>query len=82
MRIEINLTEEVAKAIQEKAEAQNHSRKSYIELLCINDVKKKSPIPQYVSCRFWQYHVSGSVRLIKINLVVTIFIRIFVVWKI
>jgi hypothetical protein len=26
MRIEINLTEEVAKAIQEKAEAQNHSR--------------------------------------------------------
>lgn len=42
MRIEINLTEEVAKAIQEKAEAQNHSRKSYIELLCINDVKKKA----------------------------------------
>ena len=42
MRIEINLTEEVAKAIQEKAEAQNHSRKSYIELLCINDAKKKS----------------------------------------
>lgn len=41
MRIEINLTEEVAKAIQEKAEEQNHSRKSYIELLCINDVKKK-----------------------------------------
>jgi hypothetical protein len=42
MRIEINLTEEVAKAIQAKAEAQNHSRKSYIELLCINDVKKKT----------------------------------------
>ena len=42
MRIEINITEELAKAIQEKAEAQNHSRKSYIELLCINDVKKKN----------------------------------------
>ena len=41
MRIEINLNEEIAKAIQEKAEVQNHSRKSYIELLCINDVKKK-----------------------------------------
>ena len=40
MRVEINLTEEIAKAIQYKAEAQNHSRKSYIELLCINDVKK------------------------------------------
>ena len=46
MRIEINLTEEVAKAIQEKAEAQNQSRKSYIELLCINDVKKKTVKPK------------------------------------
>ncbi len=46
MRIEINLTEEVAKAIQDKAEAQNHSRKSYIELLCINDVKKKTVKPK------------------------------------
>ena len=46
MRIEINLTEEVAKAIQEKAEAQNHSRKSYIELLCIKDVKKKTVKPK------------------------------------
>ena len=46
MRIEINLTEEVAKAIKEKAEAQNHSRKSYIELLCINDVKKKTVKPK------------------------------------
>lgn len=46
MRIEINLTEEVAKAIQKKAEAQNHSRKSYIELLCINDVKKKNVKPK------------------------------------
>ena len=46
MRIEINLTEEVAKAIQEKAEAQNHSRKSYIELLCINDAKKKDVKPK------------------------------------
>jgi len=46
MRIEINLTEEVAKAIQEKAKTQNHSRKSYIELLCINDVKKKTVKPK------------------------------------
>ena len=46
MRIEINLTEEVAKAIQVKPEAQNHSRKSYIELLCINDVKKKAVKPK------------------------------------
>jgi len=46
MRIEINITEELAKAIQEKAEAQNHSRKSYIELLCINDVKKKTDEPK------------------------------------
>ena len=46
MRIEINLSKEVAKAIQEKAEGQNHSRKSYIELLCINDVKKKVVKPK------------------------------------
>lgn len=46
MRIEINLIEEVAKAIQEKADAQNHSRKSYIELLCINDVKNKIVKPK------------------------------------
>ena len=46
MRIEINLTEEVAKVIQKKAEAQNHSRKSYIEFLCINDAKKKSVKPK------------------------------------
>ena len=39
MRVEINLTEEVAKAIQEKADAQNHSRKSYIEFLCMQDLK-------------------------------------------
>ena len=49
MRIEINLTEEVAKAIQVKAEAQNHSRKSYIELLCIKEalakkIKKKKSV--------------------------------------
>jgi len=44
VRIEISLTEEVAKAIQEKAKEQNHSRKSYIEWLCIADVKKtKNP---------------------------------------
>ena len=39
MRIEINLNEETAKAIQEKADAVNQSRKGYIELLCIQDVK-------------------------------------------
>lgn len=39
MRIEINLTEKVAKAIQKKADAINHSRKSYIEYLCMNDIK-------------------------------------------
>lgn len=29
--------------------------------------KQKAPIPQYVSCRFWQYHVSGSWRVISKN---------------
>lgn len=49
MRIEINLTEEVATALQMKAEAQNHSRKSYIEFLCIQEalakkIKKKKNV--------------------------------------
>lgn len=44
MRIEINLTEKVASEIKKKAELVNHSRKSYIELLCINDAKKKPPV--------------------------------------
>lgn len=39
MRIEINLNEETAKAIQDKADAINQSRKGYIELLCMQDVK-------------------------------------------
>lgn len=37
MRIEINLPDNIAKAIQEKAAAQSRSRKKYIELLCIQD---------------------------------------------
>jgi len=37
-RIEISLTEEIAEAIQKKAEVMNHSRKSYIEFLCMQDV--------------------------------------------
>lgn len=41
MRIEINLTEEVASALQVKAVAQNHSRKSYIEFLCIKEAGAK-----------------------------------------
>ena len=27
--------------------------------------KQKARIPQYMSCRFWQYHVCGSWRLIN-----------------
>ena len=42
MRIEINLTENIANAIQKKAEAMNHSRKSYIEFLCMQDLKSNS----------------------------------------
>jgi len=49
MRIEINLTQETADALQTKAEALNHSRKSYIEFLCIKEalakkIKKKKSI--------------------------------------
>jgi len=39
MRIEINLAKEVVSAIQLKADASNHSRKRYIELLCMQDIK-------------------------------------------
>ena len=39
MRIEIKLNEEIATAIQDKADAINQSRKRYIELLCMQDVK-------------------------------------------
>ena len=39
MRIEINLKDEVAEAIQSKADAMNQSRKGYIELLCMQDAK-------------------------------------------
>jgi hypothetical protein len=44
MRIEINLTTEVAAIMKEKAQKLNHSRKSYIELLCINDSVATKPI--------------------------------------
>jgi len=37
MRIEINLTKETADALHKKSKALNHSRKSYIEFLCIKD---------------------------------------------
>ena len=40
LRIEINLTEEIANTLQKKAEALNHSRKSYIEFICIQEAKK------------------------------------------
>ncbi len=39
MRIEINLTEDIVNDIQKKADAINQSRKAYIELLCMQDVK-------------------------------------------
>ena len=42
MRIEINLKKEVATAIRAKAIENNHSRKSYIELLCIRDVEAQT----------------------------------------
>lgn len=38
MRIEINLNEETATAIQKKADKVNQSRKGYIEFLCMQDV--------------------------------------------
>jgi len=38
MRIEINLDERTAKAIEKKATAEGRSRKNYIEQLCIKDV--------------------------------------------
>lgn len=56
MRIEINLTEEVATALQMKAEALNHSRKSYIEFLCIQEalakkIKKKKNVTTKLSTK-------------------------------
>jgi len=39
MRIEINLSDEVAEKIKNKAVAMNHSRKSYIEYLCMKDIQ-------------------------------------------
>lgn len=56
MRIEVNLTEEVANALQTKAEALNHSRKSYIEFLCIKEavakkIKKKKIVSTKLSTK-------------------------------
>jgi hypothetical protein len=41
VRIEIHLPREVAQLIEEQARTHNNSRKAYIELLCINQVKFK-----------------------------------------
>jgi hypothetical protein len=43
MRIEINLSLGVSNALKKKAAAMNHSRKSYIELLCIKDANHATP---------------------------------------
>lgn len=56
MRIEINLSEEVATALNEKAVALNHSRKSYIEFLCIKEalakkIKKKKNVTTKLSTK-------------------------------
>ena len=54
MRVEINLTQETADALQTKAEALNHSRKSYIEFLCIKEAlvkklkRKRLPAPNFL----------------------------------
>lgn len=37
MRIEINLDDKTAKAIEKKATAEGRSRKNYVEQLCIKD---------------------------------------------
>ena len=44
MRIEINLDERTAKAIEKKATDEGRSRKNYIEQLCIKDVTNPMPI--------------------------------------
>lgn len=56
MRIEINLTEEVATALQTKAEALNHSRKSYIEFLCIKEAGEKIKKKKNVSTKLPTKH--------------------------
>lgn len=48
MRIEINLSQHVADMIKEKAEAVNHSRKSYIEFLCLRDIDKNLEPKDYL----------------------------------
>lgn len=44
MRIEINLDDKTATAIEKKATAEGRSRKNYIEQLCINDITNPMPI--------------------------------------
>lgn len=41
MKLIIDLDKEVLKALEIKAKKVNRKRKPYIELLCINDAKKK-----------------------------------------
>jgi chorismate mutase len=50
MRIEINLSDEVAEKIKNKAVAINHSRKSYIEYLCMQDIQVKQEVQK---CRLF-----------------------------
>lgn len=40
MRIEINIPKEAAEALKKKAEELNHSRKSFIEYLLIEEAKR------------------------------------------
>ncbi len=41
MRIEINLPKEVVESVEKRAKTLNHSRKSYIEFLCMDDAEKR-----------------------------------------
>lgn len=51
MRIEINLEDKTAKAIEKKATAEGRSRKNYIEQLCIKDVTNPIPIGKEVGVK-------------------------------
>ncbi len=48
LRVEINITKKVSDALEKKAELTNHTRKSYIEYLCINDVNDTLAEPKDV----------------------------------
>lgn len=47
MRIEINLSETIAELIKQKARRKKHSRKSYIEFLCIQDIESDAISVEY-----------------------------------